>query len=200
MKRQADGKVVFVQSDMDSKIYDNLIHAYDKLKGLIQYKKTIIPAGTKEKLEVWEKNRDLMSKRLSYHEDVILNELKKNKPYRKKFGKPAPDEYIQKVKELMNEIRNGNLGESCIHPNRAKYNDIPYKSNEKAELIGKILKKTRNSDYFGDNKMMSEYLLTINKRSLYEKKMEDEKRKMEAGILEEKKIKTDYLKYFYFLY
>ncbi|WP_368336975.1 LPD1 domain-containing protein [Parabacteroides merdae] len=192
MKRQADGKVVFVQSDMDSKIYDNLIHAYDKLKGLIQYKKTIIPAGTKEKLEVWEKNRDLMSKRLSYHEDVILNELKKNKPYRKKFGKPAPDEYIQKVKELMNEIRNGNLGESCIHPNRAKYNDIPYKSNEKAELIGKILKKTRNSDYFGENKMMSEYLLTINKRSLYEKKMEDEKRKMEAGILEEKKIKTDY--------
>lgn len=99
---------------------------------------------------------------LSKHEARIMNELKTDRSYRSRFGKPATAEQLAQVEKLLDKIRNGGQGAECVHPNRSSFHKAwYYRSYEKVEELAKIIKAVRNREFFGENAMMSEYCNTI---------------------------------------
>lgn len=178
---------VFMKSEGRS--WEAITDEFAKLKEIMRFRTEKVAFADSElyatltgRVKRYERNLDIYS-------DKIMSLLKASYPHIKRGGEPANPEQLAEAKRLVKEIRDGNTGAECIHPNRASALSVwKYRSFEKLEELAKILKIVRNRDYFGDKGILTEYAEVI--RWLKETRETIEKKTKEVEHVCE--VKTNY--------
>lgn len=167
-----------------------VVTEFTSLRDIMRFRMTEVDMNETGEIAQLQKQADRYQRIVKERGESILNELKADhSKYYRRGGKSATPEQLAETEAILQEIYAGNQGAECIHPNRSLYQHAwYYRSYEQVEKLAKVVKAVRNTDYFGDNKMMSNFSNAI----FWREKTKSEISQKSEQKTEIRRVSTDY--------